>query len=63
MFHDLPGFFFAGASTVPGVLLFADPALGLLAFVVLMLAGCFSGMCDPQAPFRAAGENRESRPD
>ena len=51
--QDAAGFFFAGAGTVPGFLLYAgDAGLAILATIALMLAACVGGMADPQAPFR-----------
>jgi hypothetical protein len=59
MFHDLPGFLFTGALSLPGFLAYAgDPGLAMMAFVFLLLAGCLSALADPGAPFRTAAERR-----
>ena len=51
--HDVAGFFFAGAGTVPGFLVYASqPGLAMLAMMALLLAACVSALADPEAPFR-----------
>ena len=53
--HDVAGFFFTGAGTVPGFLLYAgDLGLARMATVALMLGACLGGMADPEAPVRTA---------
>ena len=50
---DVPGFFFAGAATLPVFLLFAGlPGLALMALIVLTGVGCLFALADPEAPFR-----------
>jgi hypothetical protein len=52
---DIPGFFFAGAATLPGFLACAgDLALAAMAMIVLLGAGGLSAIADPEAPFRRA---------
>jgi len=63
MFHDLPGFLFTGAFSLPGYLAFAaDPGLAMLVFVFLLLAGCLAALGDHEAPFRTAGERPAPAP-
>jgi hypothetical protein len=60
--HDAAGFFFTGAGTVPGFLVYAgDPGLAVITMVALMLAACLGGMADPQAPFRTVAARDDSR--
>ena len=62
--HDIAGFFFTGAGTVPGFLFYAsEPGLAVMAMLALMLAGCLGAMADSQAPMRvaAARDDREKR--
>ena len=60
---DVTDFFFAGAGTLPGLLMWlGDPGLGVIAMVALLLAACLGAMADPEAPFRtmpAPGKNAE----
>ena len=59
--QDVAGFFFTGAGTVPGLLLYSgDLGLAVLALVALMLAGCLGGMADPKAPFRTVEARDEA---
>lgn len=51
---DAAEFFFAGAGTMPGLLMWlGDPGLGVIVMVALLLAACLSAMADPEAPFRS----------
>lgn len=62
--HDIAGFFFAGAGTVPGFLFYAgDPGLAVITMMALMLAACVGGMADPQAPFRTMSARDDARRD
>jgi hypothetical protein len=57
--QDLAGFFFTGAGTVPGFLFYAErPMIAIMAMMLLLLAGCMSGMADAEAPFRTAKVRR-----
>jgi hypothetical protein len=57
--HDIAGFFFTGAGTLPGFLVYSgDVGLAVMVMVALMLAGCLGGMADPQAPLRTAPARR-----
>ncbi|MGE0357017.1 MAG: hypothetical protein AB7P08_08890 [Burkholderiales bacterium] len=50
---DVTEFFFAGAGSMPGLLIYlGDPGLAVIVFVGLLLAACLGGMADPEAPFR-----------
>jgi hypothetical protein len=59
---DVTEFFFAGAGTMPGLLIWlGDPGLAAIVLVGLLLAACLGAMADPEAPFRtmAAPESDE----
>jgi len=59
--QDLAGFFFTGAGTVPGFLFYAErPMIALMAMVLLLLAGCMSGMADAESPVRTAAARRDT---
>jgi hypothetical protein len=63
MFHDLTGFLFTGAGTLPGFLAFSvDPAIGVMAFVFLLMVAGLSALRDPEAPFRAIAERHTPPP-
>jgi hypothetical protein len=50
---DIPGFFFAGAATLPGFIICAgEPALAVMAMLVLLGVGGLLALADPEAPFR-----------
>jgi hypothetical protein len=50
---DVAEFFFVGAGSMPGLLLWlGDPGLAVLVLVALLLAACVAAMGDPEAPFR-----------
>lgn len=50
---DVTEFFFAGAGSMPGLLVYlGDPGLAVIVFVGLLIAACLGGMADPEAPFR-----------
>jgi hypothetical protein len=62
--HDVAGFFFTGAGTVPGFIFYADePALAIMAMVLLLMAGCLGGMGDSGSPLRTAAARRGRDPD
>ena len=65
---DVTEFFFAGAGSMPGLLIWlGDPGLAVIVLVALMLAACLASMADPEAPFRtmpAPGRGAEAeKPD
>ena len=51
--EDMAEFFFVGAGSMPGLLLWlGDPGLAVMVLVGLLLAACVAAMGDPEAPFR-----------
>jgi hypothetical protein len=62
---EVAEFLFAGAGSMPGLLIWlGDPGLALIVLVALLLAACMSAMADPEVPFRArpAAGSDESAP-
>ena len=50
---DVTEFFFVGAGSMPGLLVWlGDPGLAAIVLVALLFAGCLAAMADPEAPFR-----------
>jgi hypothetical protein len=50
---DVTEFFFAGAGSMPGLLIWlGEPGLAVMVLVALLLAACLGAMADPEAPFR-----------
>jgi len=50
---DVTEFFFAGAGSMPGLLIWlGDPGLAAIVMVGLLIAACLGAMADPEAPFR-----------
>lgn len=50
---DVAEFFFVGASSMPGLLVWlGDPGLAAIVLVGLLVAACLAATVDPQAPFR-----------
>lgn len=46
-------FFFAGACSMPVLLLWlGDPGLAVIVLVGLLILACLGAMADPEAPFR-----------
>ena len=57
---DAAEFFFVGAGSMPGLLLWlGDPGLAVLVLVALLLAACVAAMGDPEAPFRTMPPPRD----
>lgn len=59
---ELAEFFFAGAGTMPGLLIWlGDPGLAAIVLVALLIAACLGSLADPGAPFRTmpAPQRRE----
>ena len=62
---DVTEFFFAGAGSMPGLLMWlGKPGLGVILMVALLIAACVGAMADPEAPFRTMAEpdRREGDP-
>ncbi|MBX3716984.1 MAG: hypothetical protein KF738_13375 [Burkholderiales bacterium] len=50
---DVAEFFFVGAGSMPGLLVWlGDPGLAVLVLVALLFAACLAALADPEAPFR-----------
>ena len=50
---DVTEFFFAGAGSMPGLIIWlGDPGLAAIVLVALLIAACLGSMADPEAPFR-----------
>ena len=50
---DVTEFFFAGAGSMPGLLIWlGDPGLAAIVMVGLFIAACLGALADPEAPFR-----------
>lgn len=59
MFGNACDFFFTGSAILPLFLLYVDePALAVLAFLALLLAGALCGIADPHAPHRDGARHR-----
>jgi hypothetical protein len=61
---DVAEFFFVGAGSMPGLLVWlGDPGLAVIVLVGLVLAACVAAMADPEAPFRTLPAPRRDDPD
>jgi len=50
---EVTEFFFVGAGSMPGLLVWlGDPGLAVIVLVALLIAACLGAMADPEAPFR-----------